>query len=68
MRRKWADHEIETLKAMYPNTKTSRIAKMLNRTERCVFAAATILGLKKSAEYLASPEACRLRCGSHEGT
>lgn len=40
---------------------------MLNRTERCVFAAAAILGLKKSAEYLASPEACRLRCGSHVG-
>lgn len=67
MRRFWTEQELATVRAMYADTKTEKLAAMLGRTERAVYMAADKLGLKKSAAYLASPEACRLRRGAHVG-
>lgn len=67
MRRRWTEQELETLRTMYADTKTATLAALLCRTERAVYMAADTLGLKKSAAYLASPEACRLRRGAHVG-
>lgn len=67
MRRRWTEQELETLRKMYADTKTAKLAALLGRTERSVYMAADSLGLKKSAAYLASPDACRLRRGAHVG-
>jgi hypothetical protein len=66
-RRFWTDEEILIVRALYPGTKTARIAQQLSRPTSAVYQAAVKLGLHKSEEYLASPEACRLRRGEHPG-
>ncbi|MDD5405040.1 MAG: HNH endonuclease signature motif containing protein [Sulfuricella sp.] len=67
MMRRWTENELETIRAMYANTKNSNLAMLLGRTESAVYQAAEKLGLKKSAAYLASPDACRLRKGARIG-
>jgi hypothetical protein len=66
-RRNWTQQERDTVRELYPNTKTSKIAEQLGRAEHKVYQCAAKMGLKKSAEYLASPEACRLRRGDNIG-
>lgn len=56
----WNGVEIEILRRYYPDLITRAIADALGRTERQVYAKAKALGLKKSAEYLASPASGRL--------
>jgi len=68
MRRFWTKQELATLRAMYADTKTENLAALMGCTERAIYKAAGKLGLKKSAAYLASPDACRLRRGQHVGT
>lgn len=68
MRKKfWTDIEIEILRRHYPDMITKAIADALGRSERQVYQKARSLGLKKSDEYLASPEACRLRREDNPG-
>lgn len=45
----------------YPDTPTAELARALGRSACAVSARAAVLGLAKSAAYLASPAACRLR-------
>jgi hypothetical protein len=45
-----------------------RLAVLLRRTTLAVSARAGVLGLHKSATYLASPAACRLRRGQQPAT
>lgn len=66
-RRYWTDQEIEALRAEYPHVKTERLAEKLGRNERSVWNKAIELGIKKTAEYFASPDACRLRRGDGIG-
>jgi hypothetical protein len=66
-RQQWTDEEVARLRAMYPHHKTADIAPAFGRSERQVYQKANGLGLKKTAEYLASPEACRLRRGDDTG-
>lgn len=66
-RRAWTDEDVIRLRAMYPHQKTVDVAAVLGRSEHQTYQKANGLGLKKTAEYLASPEACRLRRGSHPG-
>jgi hypothetical protein len=47
------------LLARYPHEPTSRVARDLRRSAAAVSSRALQLGLAKSPEYLASPEACR---------
>jgi hypothetical protein len=63
----WSDCEMESLRRLYPKFKTEDIAVMLGRTLDQVYRKANSLGIEKSAEYLASPAACRLRRGDNVG-
>ncbi|MGN6206022.1 HNH endonuclease signature motif containing protein [Humibacter sp.] len=67
MRRFWTPEEDAWLVALYPDTKTSDIAFALDRSERSVYQRADLFGLHKTADYLASPDACRLRRGDNIG-
>lgn len=68
MRRFWTVREIALVRELYPHKPTAEIAQQLDRTIEKVYARAAKLGLRKTAEYLASPDACRLRRGDNVGT
>lgn len=67
MRRFWTPPEDEQIRQLYPGTSTKRIAEQLGRTLTMVYQRARILGLSKSAEYMASPDAYRLRRDNPRG-
>lgn len=52
----WTNSEADYVTNNYPNIRTDIIANHLNKSVRIVYAFANHLGLKKSAEFLASPE------------
>lgn len=60
-RRPWTEEEIETLRCLYPDTPTKKIASQFGRPLTLVYQKAIKIGLRKTPEYLASPAACRLR-------
>ncbi len=64
---KWLPEELQILRDRYPNQKTKFLADALGKTESQTYQKAAALGLKKSPEYLASPDACRLRRGDNVG-
>jgi hypothetical protein len=66
-KRLWEPAEEALLAARYPNESTSNLARELQRPLGAVYRRAQMLGLSKSAEYLASPAACRLRRGDNVG-
>jgi hypothetical protein len=66
-KRLWSAKDDTTLRAIYPDTATADVARQLRRTMSATYARAKLLGLKKSAAYLASPAACRLRREAHPG-
>lgn len=59
----WTKAELERLQALYPNQPTRKLAKLFGRTESSLNGTARKLRLRKTEEYLLSPEACRLRRG-----
>lgn len=65
--KEWTAAEKEYLRRTYPDQPTSELAAALGRPLTAVYAQATKLGLKKSAAYMASPAACRLRRGDNIG-
>lgn len=67
MKRPWTATESAVLCARYPNEPTAAIARDLGRTARSAYQRARDLGLRKTAEYLAGPHACRLRRGDNAG-
>ena len=64
---RWTTAQIELLQQLYPDTPTADVAKQLGMTIPRVSSKASQLGLKKSAAYLESPAACRLRRGDNVG-
>ncbi len=60
-RTKWTDEMLEILRSRYPHEKTSKIADDLGVQLERVYRKAKKMGLSKTEEYLASPDACRLR-------
>lgn len=60
-KRLWAPDEEAQLCARYPHEPTAEIARDLRRSLTATYAHAAQLGLAKTAAYLASPAACRLR-------
>lgn len=66
-RRVWTAKDDAQLRALYPDLPTADVAKRLERTTHAINARADKLGLHKSAAYLASPAACRLRRGDQVG-
>lgn len=63
----WTDDMVATLTARYPHEKTLSISEFLGVTLSGAYQKAAKLGLKKSPEYLASEDACRLRRGGNIG-
>lgn len=53
--------------AIYPDTKTATVAEKLGISLTAAYGRAYTLGLKKSAAFNASPDACRLRRGDEVG-
>lgn len=66
-KRLWSADDDEALRLAYPDAPTHTVAKHLRRSLTAIYARAGLLGLKKSAAFLASPDACRLRRGDHVG-
>lgn len=59
-RRPWTKRELAVLRREYPHRQTKLIATKLGRSASTTYQKAIKLGLRKSAEYLASPAARRL--------
>lgn len=59
--RPWTDQEKEALRRLFPHQSTAKLAKIMGRSESSINGIAYTLGLHKTPEYLASPDACRLR-------
>jgi hypothetical protein len=57
----WTKEQEAIVLARYPHEKTEKIAADIGQTVEVTFRKAKSMGLKKTPEYLASPDACRLR-------
>ncbi len=66
-KRLWSEADDALLRRMYPDTPTSALARRLRRSVTAVYGRAELLGVKKSAAYLAGPHAYRLRRGDNVG-
>ena len=66
-RHRWDAVEIAALREFFPHVPTRIIAAALGTTETAACRQARKLGLRKTARYLASPLACRLRRGGNIG-
>lgn len=55
------------MRRLYPDMPTATLARQLGRSLSATYGRAEKLGLRKSAAYLASPDACRLRRGDGVG-
>lgn len=66
-KRMWSTDDDEALRLAYPDTPTHAVARRLRRSLTAIYGRAGLLGLKKSAAYLSSPDACRLRRGDNVG-
>lgn len=66
-RRPWSAADLAMLRERYPHEPTARVAAALGRSVPSVYGQAEKLGLRKTAAYLASPAACRLRRGDAIG-
>lgn len=63
----WSDDEIAWLVALYPDNHTSLVVEALGRRAPQVSSMANNLGIRKSADFLSSPDAGRIRRGDHRG-
>ncbi len=62
-RRFWTDTERAEVLRRYPHERTADIASDIGRTEQQVYYAAHKMGLKKSPEFLSSPESTQFKTG-----
>ena len=63
MKRIWHDWQIEIVRAVYPHVSTPKLAEAMGVKVARLYSMADRLGVKKTAAYLASPEAGRMRRG-----
>jgi len=63
----WSAADVAVLARRFPHEPTAAVAAALGRTMSAVSVHAAKLGLKKSAAYLQSPAACRMRRGDNLG-
>lgn len=66
-RRYWLPIEVDILTAVYPDRGMAELVKIFGREPRSIWNKAQSLGLHRSAAYLASDEAKRLRKGHKRG-
>lgn len=52
----WTEHQLAQMRKLYPHKPTAEVARRLGRTPLAIYQAADKLGLRKTAEYLASPD------------
>lgn len=62
-RQRWTQAERDTLRQDYPHQSTASIATRLGRSVGQVYQQAARMGLRKTTEYLAGTDACRMRRG-----
>lgn len=67
-RRPWTAADDAALRRRYPDEPTATLAVAIGRTTKAVYQRAKLLGLAKSAAYLASPAACRTNGRQGMGT
>lgn len=67
VRHHWTSAEDALLRKRYPNERTADLARDMGLSTLQVSQHAAVLGLHKSAAYLASPAACQLRRGDNVG-
>ena len=58
-RRFWTTVELDKLKSLYPNTPIDDLVRLLNRSDRAIYAKAKELRLKRSAAYSTSEHSGR---------
>ena len=66
-RRLWKDADLEILRREYSDTPTALLAARLDRSTACVSQKAGTLGLRKNAQFMASPESGRMMKGTKRG-
>ncbi|MFA6165411.1 MAG: HNH endonuclease signature motif containing protein [Gemmatimonadaceae bacterium] len=66
-KRLWLRKDDAALRRLYPHLSTVKVAAQLGRSVAATYGHAGKLGLRKSAKYLASPDACRLRRADNPG-
>lgn len=66
-RRFWTTAEVSRLAALYPDTPMIQLQEMLGRPKSAIYGKAKELGLKRSAEFLASEHSGRLRRDNNPG-
>lgn len=64
---KYTPVEIDYIKKHYPHIRTDLIAKKINRSVRAIYSKARSMGLNKSAEFMASPDAGNFQKGCTAG-
>ena len=62
-RRFWTPDEVDALRRLYPHHSAAEVGKALNRAPGSVHQKATSLGIRKSAEFLASQRSGRILRG-----
>lgn len=63
----WTPAQLEALARDYPHMTTAATAERIGRSAKSVSNQAKYIGLRKTPEFLASPEACRLQRGTTAG-
>lgn len=63
----WTERQVEEIRRRYPHEKTEQIAADLGLPVSRIYSKAAWMGLSKTPEYMASPEACRLRRDNPQG-
>jgi len=66
-RKIWSEEEIEYMKEHYPHIQSAKVAEALGRNLRSVYAYAKIMQIKKTAEFMKSPEAGGFQKGKTYG-
>ena len=66
-RRRWTDDEVAILRDLFPSHRTEDVATMIGRSTTITGQKANKIGLRKSAEYLASPASGRMAPGDTRG-
>lgn len=62
-RKPWSPHDVALLRALYPDVLAATVARELGRPVRAVYHKARELGLRKSADFLASDRSRRIQRG-----
>lgn len=63
----WTDEQIRQLTALYPDTKTEKIAEIMGMTMSRAYNKAHSLGLHKSAAFISSEASGRIKREHHKG-